>query len=110
RLVFHCRRSGSKARLREICVPWVLRLAVGNTRVATVAELNAPGGLLLHQLLLRLFGEVVEFEPYSSRGEGRVFGPEIIGHFAYDMLVAARFELGIDYMLNILLGGITKEP
>ena len=91
-------------------MPPLLRPPAQDAGGATVAELNAPAGLLLHQLLLCLFGEVVEFEPYSGRGEGQVLGPEIIGHFAYYMLVAARFELGMDYMLYILFGGITKEP
>src|SRR5260370_41178640 len=40
---------------------------------------RAAEGLLLHQLLLRLLGEVLELEADLRRGDGLAFGDEVTG-------------------------------
>ena len=96
--------------LREICGPPVLRLAAEDAWVAALAENNALGGLLLHQLLLRLYGEVVEFEADLRRRNGSAFSGEIIGHLVDDVFVAARFELGGYHFLGIGFGVGARQP
>ena len=53
---------------------------------------------------------MLEFETDASPGDGRILGAQVVGYLVDDMLVAARFELGIDHMLDIRLGSIAEEP
>src|SRR5215472_16556339 len=66
--------------------------------------------LFLHQLLFCSIGEVLEFELYARRGDGRVLGAEIGGDLGDNSLVAARVELGVDNVFAVGVGGLAEEP
>ena len=73
-------------------------------------ERNALGGLLLHQLLLRLFGEMVEFEADLRRRDRLAFGGEIADDLVEDALVAPWLELGSEHLFAVSLGIGASQP
>jgi hypothetical protein len=68
------------------------------------------GGLLLHQLLLRLLAEMLELEADLFRRDGLAFGGEVAGDLVDDVPIATRLELGGNDIFGVSFGIGAREP
>ena len=52
---------------------------------------------------------MLELEPSARGGNGRILGTQIVGHLLHDVVVATRFELGLDNPLRVCVSGIAEQ-